>query len=219
MSLQQDIQNLMEQMGKQIPAEMMEQVGALIQRLAKEQVGLHAKKTGDRAPNFSLLTAQGTTINLAEKLKKGPVVLSFYRGGWCPFCDLSLRALQKIDSQVRAKGASLFAISPQTMSHSSTTAKTRALTFDLLSDPGNKVAKTYGLVFGLRPAEQDLHTQMKASLPLFNGDESWELPVAATYIIRPDETIAWHFIDPNFTSRAEPADILSALDNCLPIHT
>ena len=211
MSLQNEIQVLMGELGEKVPAEMMEKVGAFIGRLARDDVAKNACKIGDKAPDFSLNGTSGHTIALAELLNKGPIVVTFFRGEWCPFCDLELRAYQKDLAKFTAHGASLVAISPQSAGNNASTAKNKSLGFEVLADPGNKVAKAYGIAFSMSAAEQELYKDFGTDLPSINGAADWDLPVPATFVIDRAGRIAWAHVDSNYTTRAEPADVLAAL--------
>jgi len=208
----------MGELGKKVPAEMMEKVGTLIGRLAEEGVGKNAPKVGEQAPSFSLQNFDGKTISLRHLLEAGPVVTVFYRGEWCPFCDLTLRAFQRALPEIISRGASLVAISPQTSEHSRSTSENRSLSFDVLCDSDNRAAKEFGLVFALNPAEQELHKAFEANLPEINGMASWELPVPAIFVIDRTGRIAWSHVDSNYTSRGEPADVIHALDGIRQAH-
>jgi peroxiredoxin len=135
------------------------------------------------------------------------VLLTFYRGDWCPYCTLQLRAYQAILPQIRELGAGLVAISPQTPDNSLSTAEKKGLTFPVLSDAGNEVARQYGLVFSL---SETLRT-VSADLTSYNGDDSWELPMPGTFVIAPDGTVRLAFVDADWTRRLEPAAILDTL--------
>jgi peroxiredoxin len=138
-------------------------------------------------------------------------VLTFYRGQWCPFCNLTLRAYQRILPQIRALGASLVAVSPQTPEHSLSTVEKKELTFTVLSDVGNSVARKYRLVFTLEQPFRTLYTSIGADLPSFNGDPSWELPMPATFLLAQDGTVRLAFVEEDFTHRLEPATLLAGL--------
>jgi len=172
--------------------------------------------TGDDAPGFSLPDVRGNRVSLPDLLQRGPVVVTFYRGGWCPYCNIQLRAYQAILPEMAALGARLVAISPQLPDGSLTTAQTNALTFDVLSDAGNAVARRFGLVYAL---PEDLREALRVSnkaLPAINGDGSWELPVPATYVIAPDGHIALASIEVDYRKRLEPEAILAALKSLRP---
>lgn len=170
-----------------------------------------ALKTGDLAPDFELPDAGGGVQRLSRLLKSGPVVLSFYRGGWCPYCNLELRALQTAMPMMTDFGATLVAVSPQTPDESLSTAEKNALLYPVLSDRGSKVAASYGITFDLAEELRPIYTRFNHALPVMNGVDSWTLPVPATYVIAPDGRIALHFVDVDYRKRLEPSAILEAL--------
>ncbi len=145
-------------------------------------------------------------------LDKGPVVLNFYRGGWCPYCNLELNAYQKHLQEINELGASFVAISPQTPDKSLSTAEKNELKFQVLSDVGNKIADQFGLVFKLPTELQELYNNFGISLPKFNGDESWELPMPGTYVISKDGNVQYAFADADYTKRAEPDEVIVKLE-------
>ena len=172
--------------------------------------------TGDEAPDFSLPDVHGNRISLSALLQHGPVVLTFYRGGWCPYCNIQLRAYQAILPEMAALGARLVAISPQLPDGSLTTAQTNALTFDILSDAGNSVARRFRLVYALPEDLREALRSNNKALPAINGDGSWELPVPATYVIAPDGRIVLAGIEADYRKRLEPDAILAAVKALLP---
>lgn len=174
-----------------------------------------AKNNGDQAPDFTLMNAIGDSVNLKEILDKGPVVLTWYRGGWCPYCNLTLHRLQAELPNFKAEGATLLALSPELPDKSLSTKEKHQLDFEVLSDVGNKVAKEYGIVFSLTP-EVAVSYQNAFDLHGYNGDQSNELPLAATYVIDADGTIKYTFLDADYRKRAEPAEILEALKSLNP---
>jgi peroxiredoxin len=180
--------------------------------LAASGIMDRALKGGDRAPDFSLRDANGDVFHLADALSAGPVVLSFYRGGWCPYCNLELRALQAALPEVRRLGASLIAVSPQTPDESLSTAEKNALAFTVLSDRGSEVAKRFGIAFDLAEELRPIYARFGHALPDKNGDDSWVLPIRATYVIGGDGILALAFVDTDYRSRLEPSDILRALE-------
>ena len=163
------------------------------------------------APDFTLPDAQGTPVAMSELLRLGPVVVTFYRGGWCPYCNIQLRAYQAALPEITALGARLAAISPQLPDGSLATATKNELTFDVLSDVGNEVARSFGLVYAL---PEELRVPLRSNnkaLPGINGDESWELPIPASYVIDRDRRVALAFLDVDYRNRLDPAAILAAL--------
>lgn len=187
-------------------------VGAAIAGIVAGGAGHAALRVGAVAPPFSLPDARGGHLSLHEQLERGPVVLTFYRGGWCPYCDLTLRAYQHALPQIRALGADLVAVSPQTPDGSLSTAETKQLGFAVLSDAGNTVARQYGLVFAVPSALDAIHKGFGIDLAKANGDDANELPVPGTFIVDRDGRIALAFVDADYRVRLEPAELLRQLD-------
>ena len=171
---------------------------------------------GDRAPDFALPNAHGAMLALSDLLQSGPVVVTFYRGGWCPYCNIQLRAYQAALPAMTSLGAHLVAISPQLPDGSLSTAEANALTFDVLSDVGNTVARYFGLVYALPEELRAALRLNNKALPGINGDESWELPVPATYVIGRDRRVVLAAIDVDYRNRLEPEAILAALKSLRP---
>ncbi|KAA1177191.1 AhpC/TSA family protein [Rhizobium tropici] len=170
-----------------------------------------ALRTGESVPDFRLLGAKGNLVSLHDEIASGPIVVTFYRGGWCPYCNLQLKAYQEILPQIQSYGAKLIAISPELPDQYLTTAEQNALAFDVLSDLGNRVARSFGIVFTL---PEELRAAMIANgkaLPGINGDESWELPVPATFVIDTNATAVLAHIDVDYRNRLEPDEIVAAL--------
>lgn len=199
------------QFAGQTPPEAKAVMEKAVSDLRASHIVEHAKKAGDVAPEFSLKGADGKSIALKKLLKKGPVVLVFYRGGWCPYCNLQLRDLQKHLSEIRARGAQLVAVSPQTPDASLSTSEKAGLTFTVLSDVGNKVARTFGIVYPIPDDLKAIYTGFGLDLNKSNGDGPWELPLAATYVIQPDGKISYAFIDADYRKRPDTEDVIAAL--------
>jgi len=170
-----------------------------------------ARRVGDRAPEFSLPDQHGDIISLADRLTRGPVVLTFFRGGWCPFCSIALRALQEIATRIARSGASLLAVSPQSPEGIAQLADSQGLTFPLLSDHGNAVARVYGLVWRLDDESKAIYRRLGHDIPASNGAPGWELPMPAGYVIARTGVICHARVDPRVTHRLEPAEVLKAL--------
>jgi peroxiredoxin len=184
---------------------------ATAELIASGQAG-RALKAGDRAPGFTLNDPDGRPVSSAELLSKGPLVLSFYRGVWCPYCNLELQALQEALPQFEALGAGLVAISPQTAANSRKSQRQNKLDFAILSDSHNDVAAAFGLRFALPDYLVDLYRNLKNDLPAFNDDPSWTLPMPARYVIGQDGIIAYAEVNPDYTLRPEPDIMLPVLD-------
>ncbi|MDF3128161.1 peroxiredoxin-like family protein [Kiritimatiellaeota bacterium B1221] len=186
-----------------------------IESVEKDGVVKAAKQVGEPAPDFTLKNAMGEDIRLEEVLKDGPVILTWYRGGWCPYCNLTLNALQKELPAFQAEGATLLALTPELPDNSISTAEKAELEFVVLSDLNNQVARKYGIVFELTPEVASIY-ENKFSLSTTNGNNSNELPLAATYVIQPDGKIVYAFLDSDYRNRAEPKEILKALKSITP---
>ena len=213
MSLQADIDIVIQKFLEQTPENVVQDLMGSIERLVEKGVGANAIRTGDKAPDFALPNAVGETVALSDLLSKGPLVLSFYRGSWCPFCSLQLRAWQKALPELMARGSRLAVVSPMTPDNSLSTKEKNELDFEVLSDAGNAAARDFGLVFELEDAVRAHYETFGYDLTAFNGDRSWELPIPATYVIAPDGTVVWSFVNTNYLKRAEPAEAIAALDS------
>jgi len=183
---------------------------ATAELIASGQAG-RALKAGDKAPSFTLNDPDGEPVSSAELLAQGPLILSFYRGVWCPYCNMELQALQETLPAFRAAGANLVAISPQTAPNSRKSMRNNNLEFPILSDTHNDVAAAFGLRFALPDYLVELYKLLKNDLPAFNGDGSWTLPMPARYVIARDGTILYAEINPDYTHRPEPEDMLHVL--------
>lgn len=211
MGLQQQLDAFKAEFAQRAPAGRAELYEAKLDELRASFALRDAIGVGDRAPDFELPDAKAQPVSLSGLLQEGPAVVTFYRGGWCPYCNMQLRAYQAIVPEMSALGARLVAISPQRPDGSLSTAETNALTFDVLSDAGNEVARRFGLVWSL---PEELRAAMRSNgkaLPDINGDDSWELPVPATYVVARDGRVALAAIDVDYRKRLEPEVILAAL--------
>ena len=170
----------------------------------------NALNVNSKAPNFTLKNALGNSVSLYDELKKGPVVLTWYRGGWCPYCNITLHYLQEKLPEIQKVGATLIALTPELPDNSLSTSEKNELEFTVLSDVGNVVGKEYGVVYTLTD-EVAIMYEAGFGLRKVNGDDSNELPLAATYVIDTDATIQYAFLDADYTERAEVSEIVSAL--------
>jgi peroxiredoxin len=170
-----------------------------------------APRAGDTAPGFRLPDARGGEVALEDLLAAGPVVLVFYRGGWCPYCNLQLAAFQAALADIREAGAELVAVSPQTPDQSLTLAERHELAFRVLSDPGNAVAGDYGLVFTQGDAATATSRGLGIELAQYNGDDSNTLPAASTFVIDRDGVIRFASVSGDYRWRVGPEEVLAAL--------
>ncbi|WP_327428517.1 peroxiredoxin-like family protein [Streptomyces sp. NBC_01236] len=212
MTLDAELRAFYEARQRQIPAEIREIMRRAGQELADSGQADRALAVGAQAPRFTLPTATGQTLSLDGLLAAGPVVLTFYRGAWCPYCNIALRALQQHHAAITARGASLVAVSPQIPDESLSLTEKHDLAFDVLSDIGSDTAKQYGLAFDLSEDLAAVYDRLGFDLQRVNGGHPRTLPLPATYVIDRAGTIRWAFVDTDYTTRAEPADILAALD-------
>jgi peroxiredoxin len=171
-----------------------------------------AKKAGDIAPAFTLNDPDGHPVSSADLLSRGPLVLTFYRGVWCPYCNMELDAIQSVVPEIEARGAKVVAISPQTPPNSRKSVRQNRLTFPILSDVRAEVGEKFGLRFALPDYLVDLYKSLKNDLPAFNGDPSWTLPMPARYVIGTDGVIAYAEVNPDYTRRPDPSELLPVLD-------
>lgn len=171
---------------------------------------------GATAPSFELPDRNGKMVRSADLLALGRLVVSFFRGRWCPYCIAELEALQAALPRFREAGASLVAISPQTVRQTDFLVDQHHPGFPVLSDAGNAVARSFGLVYEVPAYLRELYQRSFINLPLANGDPSWELPLPATYVLERDGTVLYAFADADSTRRAEPDEVLSVLNRPHP---
>jgi peroxiredoxin len=195
---------------KGAPADKVQSYQEGIDSVASSGIYDRALKAGAKAPDFTLKNSDGKPTHLSDLLKKGPVLLTWYRGGWCPYCNIALTALAEKSPEIKAAGGQLVALTPELPDHAEETAKKNKLPFEVLSDIGNKVAREYGIVFMMTPAVAAA-MQKGAKLHERNGDASDELPLSAAYVIAQDGTITYAFLDADYRNRAEPQRLVDEL--------
>jgi peroxiredoxin len=196
-----------------VPADRRAAMERHIAHLAETGFGQRAKQVGDTAPAIVLPDAHGKTFNVATLLTKGPVVVTFYRGGWCPYCNLELKAYQAVLSRIAAAGASLVAISPEKPDDTVSTAEKNALTFPVLSDVGHSVGKAFGLVYAFTEELRSVYDGFNLDIPGKNGTpDDWSLPLSATYVIGADGVILFADISVDYRHRTDPLNVLDVLE-------
>lgn len=211
MTLQQELTELSKKIQSMLSDDVKKLMGKSAIDLINSHIAENALKKGDKTPNFTLANATGKLINIQDLLKSSLVVISFYRGGWCPYCNLELRALQQQLSEIQKAGATLVAITPETPDNSLSTIEKNELTFEVLSDVGNKIAHEFGLTFTVAKTLRPIYHSFGINLPESNGDESYQLPIPATYIVDRDGIIVYSFVDSDYTKRLEPQEIIDIL--------
>ncbi|MCZ4123714.1 peroxiredoxin-like family protein [Streptomyces sp. H39-S7] len=212
MSLQNELRDLYENGHRKLPADALEVMDRGGVELAASGLADRALGPGAQAPRFTLPAADGRRIALDGLLAEGPVVLTFYRGAWCPYCNLALRSLQLRHDDITARGARLVAVSPQIPDESLSLTGKEQLAFDVLSDIGSEVAQRFGIAFDLSGELGAVYDRFGFELQRVNGGHARTLPLPATYVIDRSGVIRWAFVRADYTLRAEPADILAALD-------
>ncbi|GFO61215.1 alkyl hydroperoxide reductase [Geomonas silvestris] len=195
-----------------LPPEQSQQLEEAARQLALSGIAERVLKAGGQAPDFTLPNAVGRPTNLEHALARGPVLVTFYRGIWCPYCSLQLRAYQKILPEIMRLGGSLIAISPQSPDKSQATLLKNFLMYEVLSDQGNQVARQFGLVYQVPEALRPIYTSLGTDLPAYNGDDSWELPIPGTFLIGRDRRILLSYADSDPRNRLEPSAIVEALE-------
>lgn len=224
MNLNQSIRDTIEQLRDALPADITAKIEMGAGEISALSIAEGARSVGQSAPEFALKDRSGETKTLKSYLADGLVILTFYRGAWCPYCNLQLRAYQDHLDAFRTRGAQLVAITPETPNAiddllasdlpdgviDDTAAKVE---FDVLHDAGNTVARQFGLVFDMPDSHKDVISGFGLDLEAINGEGGWAVADPATYILTPDGQIAWAFIPNNYRKRAEPEAILRALDD------
>jgi peroxiredoxin len=200
---------------KYVPAETQAVHARAVAELKKQNLAANIFPVGSKLPEFQLQDHDGKTVSSADMLTKGRLVLCFIRGRWCPFCVAQMEAMNLILPDFGQAEATLVAISPQTVQQSFFMRDQHKLRFPLLSDAGNKVARQFGLTYGVADEQRAIYQRAFVNLPFVNGDDGWELPIPATYVVDRDGTVLYASADEDYTERPEPENILLALGAAL----
>lgn len=211
-SLQAQLEEKKKQIEEKLSPETIAVMRNELQVLIDSKIEENSLKEGQEAIEFSLPDIHGKPVQLSKLLKTSAVVLTFYRGAWCPFCNLTLRAYEKAQPEIEKMGAKLVAVSPQIPDKSALTTEKAELTFDVLSDVGNKVARQYKLVYSLPQERIDRSKANGFDLAEYNGDDKYELPMAATFVINRNGIIKKVFVSADHTKRFEPSEIIKTLE-------
>ena len=194
-----------------VPPSVIETMHRATAELIASGAARRALKVGDKAPAFTLKDPEGNDVSSTALLAQGPLVVSFYRGVWCPYCNMELQALQAALPAFERRGARLVAISPQTAPNSRKSVRQNHLTFPILSDTRNEVAAAFGLRFELPDYLIELYKGFGNDLPTFNDDPSWTLPMPGRFVIAQDGTLLYAEVNPDYTRRPDPSELLPAL--------
>lgn len=210
-NLAQQIEELNENLVKQLPTEVLEVFDKSIQHLKTENIEENSIKVGDKFPDFSLPGTGNRIICLKELLKKGKMIVAFFRGSWCPYCNLELKALQDSLKQITDRKITLVAISPQASDYSEELKNNHHLDFELLTDKDNILAKQLGISFELQDYVIPIYNSLGIALSEYNGNDNNELPVPAIFVIDTDRTITYKFADANYMNRINIEELIEQL--------
>lgn len=213
MSLKIQLSKIKKQNLANLPEEVSAVMLAETKRLSESELAEKAPKAGEKLRNFTLSNQLGDQRSLAELRKTGPVVITFYRGGWCPYCNLELRAYQEVLPEIKAAGAKLIAITPEHPDESLSTAEKNELEFEVLSDLNSDYAREIGLVFTLPEELRLIYDDFGINIEKHNGVGQFDLPLAATFVVDVDGTIACADVEVDYTLRTEPTDVVKALES------
>ena len=214
MSLRDQLEARVLNSKKVIPADKRKIMEDSTNALLAKEISKSAVKKGDKIPDFTLPNAVNRAVTLSEVLKNKMAVITFYRGGWCPYCNMELKAFESLLPAFEEKNVQLIAISPEVPDISLSTKEKNELSFEVLSDVDNKVAKDFGLVFKMPEDLQDLYlNSFNIHVAKHNGNDDFELPMPATYVVNQNGDIIYDFIHEDYTKRAEPSEILSFINS------
>jgi peroxiredoxin len=202
-----------ESIAKYVPVETQAVHARAIAELKQQRLAASILPVGSKVPEFQLQDHDGKSVSCSDLLTKGRLVLCFIRGRWCPFCVAQMEAMNLVLPEIEQAGATLVAISPQTVKQSFFMRDQHKLRFPLLSDAGNKVAREFGLTYRVPDEQRAIYQRAFVNLPFVNGDESWDLPIPATYIIDRNGSVLYASANEDYTERAEPEDIVRVLAN------
>lgn len=183
-----------------------------VERLRMMQIAEHALAPGDVLPDFALPDPQGRAHTSDASLGHGPLVLGFFRGGWCPYCDRTLRALERVRPRIEALGATLLGVTPDAPEATQRAVAEKGLGFPLLSDRDGRYARLCGALFELTEAHVAYYRRRGLDFPALHGGGGWVLPVPCLYVVRPDGRVVFAHVDPDYTRRAEPEEVVRALE-------
>lgn len=212
MSLQQQLDAFKAQFKQQAPAPAFEAFARSTQELIVSGQAEEALGVGAQAPDFVLTDPQGEDVALSALLAKGPVVISFYRGVWCPYCNIELQALEAAHEEIKARGATLVAISMQGAADSRKSQRDNNLSFPILTDKAGELAEKFGIRWTVQDYAIEYKKMFNVILPNIHGDGEWNLPMPARYAVDSSGTIAYAEVNPDYTQRPEPSELFPVLD-------
>lgn len=211
MNLKEELGAFAQKMSINAPQEVLQTMGTEIGKLAESGIMSTALKQGNKAPDFELKDTEGNIVSLNSLVQKGSLVISFNRGNWCPFCNIELKHLQNKLCEINITGANLVVISPQLPEKSAELIAQNGFEYPILFDQGNEVARKFGIAFTLAEPLIPIHIAFGMDIPAHNGDESYTLPIPATYVINSNKEIVFSSINPNWMERADTNEYLTVL--------
>lgn len=212
MSLKKQIADFEEEKARTHDRDILDLIDETTAALVNSGIAEKSVGVGDQAPDFTLPDAMGNDVRLSDLTKARPVIVTFYRGGWCPYCNLELSAFQRELDAIKSIGGSLVAVSPLTSDNSLSAAEKNELAFPVLSDAGNRVADAFGLVFDLDERLKPVYkNRLGNDLEAENGDPTYRLPLPATYVISRGGKVSYAYVNADYRHRAEPADVIAVL--------
>lgn len=210
MTLQEKLYHIKQNMSQQLPESILNAFNQSLEQLLMQNLEKQALKEGEIAPDFTLLSSEDKSISLYDQLERNDnIVLTFFRGNWCPFCKAELNHYQQAINSNIINSATIIAISPQSIEFNRLIKQKNHLEFTVLSDQGNSIAKRYGLVFTLDENIREIYKNIGADLQRFNGDSSYQLPIPATYLINKSRKIIVASVNSNYMERADICDIVN----------
>lgn len=210
-NLQEQIQELNKNLAAQLPTEILETFGQSITDLHLQNIEKSSIEIGQTFPDFNLPNTNNETIALHTLLKKGKVIIAFFRGSWCPYCNLELKALQETLKKMANKSITILAISPQAEKHNQALRNNQQLDFELLTDQNNALAKQIGISFSLQDYVIPVYNNLGINLSDYNNNNSNELPVPAVFVVDTDGSISYKFVDSNYMNRVNIQELIEQL--------
>jgi peroxiredoxin len=211
MGLQKRLDALKEEFTANVPDDALAVMNKETEKLLASDIISNVIKVGEELPDGTLTAMNGGDVKIDRLLNDKPLVISFYRGGWCPYCNLELKALESIANEIKALGANIIAMSPESIDHIRETKNNNGVSFDVYSDEGSRFAKELGLVFTLPKALQDIYLSFGIDVEKHNGESKFELPIPTTLILKPNKEIVYIFADGDYSKRSEPTKLLEVL--------
>lgn len=211
MTLNEELAGLCARIRAALPGEDVRVLDDTLEELRMLQLAEQGLQAGEPFPDFALPDSEGRTVTSGELLDRGPLVVAFYRGAWCPYCDAMLRAFEAARPAIEAAGASLVAISADRPEEQARARAEKGLGFPLLADVGGNLARLCGVHFELNDAHIAFYRRLGIDLPACHAETGWELPLPATYVVGQDGSVAYVFVDADWTKRAEPEDVVAAV--------